>query len=155
MGKQTYGYQRISQGKEINWKIGIDLYTLCVCVCVCVCVVCPWSLSQVQLFANPWTIAHQAPLSMRFPRKEYWSGLPLLWQEIFPTQGSNPCLLHLLHWQLDSLPLQTRTQPTSTNSFEENIYPYLFWANLRPQVTFSGIYPSSQQILPFKFRTKY
>ena len=29
-----------------------------------------------QLFATLWTIAHQAPLSMGFPRKEYWSGLP-------------------------------------------------------------------------------
>ena len=34
-----------------------------VCVCVCMCVI-------------PWTVAHQAPLSMRFPRQEYWSGLP-------------------------------------------------------------------------------
>ena len=34
-------------------------------------------LSYVQLFATPWTIAHQAPLSMEFPRQEYWSGFPL------------------------------------------------------------------------------
>ena len=34
------------------------------------------SLSHVWLFATPWTIAHQAPLSMRFPSQEYWSGLP-------------------------------------------------------------------------------
>ena len=34
-------------------------------------------LSRVQLFATPWTLAHQAPLSMEFPRQEYWSGLPL------------------------------------------------------------------------------
>ena len=27
-------------------------------------------------FMTPWTIAHQAPLSMEFPRQEYWSGLP-------------------------------------------------------------------------------
>jgi len=27
-------------------------------------------------FATPWTVAHQAPLSMGFPRQEYWSGLP-------------------------------------------------------------------------------
>ena len=37
---------------------------------VCVC------LSRVQLFMTPWTIACQAPLSMGFSRKEYWSGLP-------------------------------------------------------------------------------
>ena len=35
--------------------------------------------SHVQLFATPWAVAHQAPLSMEFPREEYWSDLP------FPT----------------------------------------------------------------------
>ena len=35
------------------------------------------SLSRVQLFATPWTAAHQAPPSMGFSRQEYWSGLPL------------------------------------------------------------------------------
>ena len=34
------------------------------------------SLSCVQLFASPWTVACQAPLSMGFFMKEYWSGLP-------------------------------------------------------------------------------
>ena len=37
------------------------------------------SLSRVQLFATPWTIAYQAPLSMGFSRQEYWSGLPFPW----------------------------------------------------------------------------
>jgi len=35
------------------------------------------SLSSVQLFATPWTAAHQAPPSMGFSRQEYWSGMPL------------------------------------------------------------------------------
>ena len=30
--------------------------------------------SHVQFFVTPWTVAHQAPLSMGFPREEYWSG---------------------------------------------------------------------------------
>ena len=34
------------------------------------------SLSHIWLFATPWTVAHQAPLSMGFSRQEYWSGLP-------------------------------------------------------------------------------
>ena len=34
------------------------------------------SLSQVQIFATPWTVPHQTPLSMGFSRQEYWSGLP-------------------------------------------------------------------------------
>ena len=33
--------------------------------------------SRVQLLAVPWTIVHQAPLSMEFSRQEYWSGVPL------------------------------------------------------------------------------
>ena len=37
---------------------------------------CVQLLSHVQLFATPWTVAHQAPLSMEFPRQEKWSGLP-------------------------------------------------------------------------------
>ena len=36
---------------------------------------CAWSLSRVWLFATPWTVAHQTPLSMEFSRQEYWSGL--------------------------------------------------------------------------------
>ena len=33
-------------------------------------------VSHAWLFAIPWTVAHQAPLSMGFSRQEYWSGLP-------------------------------------------------------------------------------
>ena len=42
------------------------------------------SLSPVQLFAAPWTVAHQAPPSVGFSRQEYWSGLP------FPSPGDLP-----------------------------------------------------------------
>ena len=41
-------------------------------------------LSHVWLFANPWTVTHQAPLSMGFPSQEYWSGLS------FPSLGDLP-----------------------------------------------------------------
>ena len=41
-------------------------------------------LSCVGLFVTPWTVAHQAPLSMRLPRQKYWSELP------FPTPGDLP-----------------------------------------------------------------
>ena len=33
-------------------------------------------LSHVRLFVTPWTVAHQAPLSMEIPRQKYWNGLP-------------------------------------------------------------------------------
>ena len=38
--------------------------------------VCTLSHSVVSDSATPWTVAHQAPLSMEFSRQEYWSGLP-------------------------------------------------------------------------------
>ena len=52
------------------------------------------SLSHVQLFATPWTVAYKTPPSMEFFRQENWSGLPFLLQGIFPTQGSNPGFPH-------------------------------------------------------------
>ena len=42
------------------------------------------SLSRVQLFATPWTVAYQAPPSMGFSRQECWSGLS------FPSPGDLP-----------------------------------------------------------------
>ena len=44
--------------------------------------------------ATSWTVAHHAPLFMRFSRQEHWSGLPFLLQGIFPTQELNLGLLH-------------------------------------------------------------
>ena len=41
---------------------------------LCVCMLSHFS--RVRLFATPWTIAHQPPLSMEFSRQEYWSGFP-------------------------------------------------------------------------------
>ena len=43
-----------------------------------------YSLSHVWLFVTPWTVAHQAPLSMGFSRQEYCSGL------LFPSPGDLP-----------------------------------------------------------------
>ena len=46
--------------------------------------------SHVLLFATPWTVAHQAPLSMGFPRQEYWSGVPFPAPGALPTPGFKP-----------------------------------------------------------------
>ena len=40
------------------------------------------SLSRVRLLATPRTAPYQAPASMGFSRQEYWSGSPLLWEEL-------------------------------------------------------------------------
>ena len=54
------------------------------------------------LLATPQTVARQAPLSMRFPKQEYWSGLPFPPPGDLPGPGWNPHLLHcrqiLYHW---------------------------------------------------------
>ena len=47
-------------------------------------VVCVWVTQSCPTLATPWTVAHQAPLSMEFSRQEYWSGLP------FPSAGPLP-----------------------------------------------------------------
>ena len=47
-------------------------------------VCCAQSLSHVRLFTTPWTVALPAPLSLEFPRQEYWSGL------LFPSPGDLP-----------------------------------------------------------------
>ena len=55
-------------------------------------------LSRVQLFAIPWAVAYQAPLSLEFSRQEYWSGLPfplpgdLSYPGIKPASSASPAL---------------------------------------------------------------
>ena len=60
-------------------------------MCVCVCVFeHAQSLSYVWLFATPWTVASQAPLSVGFSWQEYWSGLPLPSPGCLPDPGIEP-----------------------------------------------------------------
>ena len=65
--------------------------------------------SCVQFFATPWTIAHQAPLSMGFSRLEYWSGLPCSYSRDLPEAGT-------LYWQTSSLPLAPLGKPSIRGS---------------------------------------
>ena len=58
-------------------------------------------VSRVQLFATPWTVADQVPLSMGFSRQEYWSGLPFPSPRDLPHPGIEPGSPTL---QADSLP---------------------------------------------------
>ena len=48
------------------------------------------SLSRIQLFVTPWTIAYQALPSMGFSRQEYWSGLPFSSPGDLPEPGIEP-----------------------------------------------------------------
>ena len=66
------------------------------------------SLSRVQLFATPWTAAHEAPLSMGFSRQEYWSGVPLPSPGDLPNPGIEPESPAL---QVDALPSEPPGKP--------------------------------------------
>ena len=65
-----------------------------------------------RLFVTPYTIALQAPLSgISQARVLEWVAVSFS-RGIFPTQGSDP---HLLHWQVDSLPLSHQGSPCDIN----------------------------------------
>ena len=70
-------------------------------------------LSHVLLFASPWTIAHQAPLSVEFVRQEYCSGLPLSSPGYLPNSGIKPGSPAL---QVDSLPSEAPINNTHTHT---------------------------------------
>ena len=63
------------------------------------------SLSRVQLFATPWTVAPQVPPSMGFSRQEYWSGLPSPSSGDVPDPGIEPRSPTL---QADALPSELK-----------------------------------------------
>ena len=67
--------------KELQNSLTAQFVSMCVCVGHSV-------LSS--LFATPWTIAHQAPLSKGFSRQEYWSGLPFPISRDLPDPGIEP-----------------------------------------------------------------
>ena len=56
--------------------------------------------SHVQLFATPWTVAHQAPLSMGFSKREYCNGLPFLLQPTDQTRLSCIAGGFFYHWAI-------------------------------------------------------
>ena len=67
--------------------------------------------SHVQLFATPWTVICQAPLSMEFSRQEYWSGLPLPSPGDLPDPGIEPTSPVSPVLQADSLPTELLEKP--------------------------------------------
>ena len=79
-----------------------------------------WCLAEAEscptLFVTLCTVACQAFLSMGFPSKYTGVGCHFLLQGIFPTQGSNP---RLLHWQADSLPLSHLGSPMLETQISE------------------------------------
>ena len=68
-------------------------------------------LSRVWFFVTPWTVTFQVLCPWNSPGKNIGASCHFLLQGIFPTQGLNPCLLCLLNWQADSLPLRHLESP--------------------------------------------
>ena len=92
-GKKSTRCRRL-QREEILLKTMnrlLNMPSLCLCVLSRV-----HMLSRVCLFAASGTVAHQAPLSMKFSRQQYWSGLPVpppghpLYPETEPTSLASP-----------------------------------------------------------------
>ena len=78
-----------TKGRASKWQGDLERHSLFCCL------VCQSFLT----LCNPRTVAYQVPLSMGFPRQQYWSGLTFPSPGIFLTQGSNPHLLCLLHYR--------------------------------------------------------
>ena len=91
----------IKKGKE-NPNIKQPYYLPCKFRDTVFIYVCEKSLIHVWLFVIPWIVACQTPLSMRFSRQEYWSGLPFPFPGDLPDPGIKPRSPAL---QADSLPL--------------------------------------------------
>ena len=68
----------------------INLLTIALWQRLCVAFQTEQSLSHAQLFATPWTVAHQDPLSMEFSRQGYWGGLPFPSPGDLPNPGTEP-----------------------------------------------------------------
>ena len=85
---------------EDNLNSLVILVTLLLCVFCCSVV----TVSSV----TPWIVAHQAPLSMGFPRQEYWSGLPFPPPGDLPNPRIKPASAAL---QVASLPLSHQRSP--------------------------------------------
>ena len=123
---------------------------------MCVCVyMCAQSLSCVWLFATPWIVARQTPLSMAFPRQEYLNGLLFPPPGDLQTLGSNQHLWCLLHRHADSSPLRHLESPQVYwyPVFSKSVYAFGFRPDGRSwQATFfllSGVL----SLLLYSFRS--
>ena len=86
------------------------------------------SLSHIQFFATPWTVAYKAPPTRLFSRQEYWSGLP------FPSPGDlpNPGVeSRSLALQAEALPSELPGKPPSPYTV---IMFFLWWEILRHHI---------------------
>ena len=90
-------------------------------------------------FANPWTVMHQAPLSVRFPRQKHWSGLPFPSPQDLPHPGTELASTGL---QADSLPLSHQASPLPPAIYQRyylNVPTSLYFQWLSSQASWSNV----------------
>ena len=92
------------------------------------------SLSHVWLFATPWTVAYQAPLSMGFCRQECWSRLPFPSPGDLPNLGIEPGSPAL---QADALPSEPPGKPWSCSVVSNSATPWTVAHQAPPSMEFS------------------
>ena len=78
---------------------------------------------------TPWTVAHQAPLSMEFSRQEYWSGLSFPFPEDLPNSGIEPgsphCRQILYHLSCQEMIYNVSSDDQTTSKYSLSICSYL------------------------------
>ena len=100
-------------------------------------------LRCVRVFATPWTLAHQAPLSMGFSRQEYWSGLPFPSPGDLPIPGIYPRSPTL---QADSLPSEPPGKASKVQRMAELCWGHEKGRWRKPGTQGSGALPSSHPV---------
>ena len=116
-----------------NWKASLLRHSVFFMIQLLHCAV--QSFSHVRLCETPWTVAHQAPLSIGFPRQEYWSGLP------FPSPGNlpNPRIKPGSHaLQADSLRSEPPGKPQNTGVGSLSLLQGIFLTELLLSILSEG-----------------
>ena len=108
---------KIKNTNEAPGRCYKDIFIL-QAICMCACGLSHFSC--VQLCATLWTVACQTPLSMRFSRQEYWSGLPCPPPGHLPNSGIEPTPLAALTWAGGFLSLVPPGKPRLS------VYMYVF-----------------------------
>ena len=140
-----HSYKFYFLSKNLFCKLILFLFLITWKGIIVILVLVPWkfwkwkckSLSRVWLFATPWIIAHQAPLSMGFSRQEHWSGLPCPSPGDLPDPGIEP--VSLMSSALAGMFFTT----SATVGMKVLLWPYsqCFWT--KKLARFLPLYPNS------------
>jgi len=94
-------------------------------------------LSRVQLFVTPWTVAHQAPLSMEFSRQEYWSSISYFRGSSWPRDRTHiSCVSCIASRFFTTAPpgKPHKQNEKKIYGLGENIFKWCYWQELNLQI---------------------